>query len=759
MFSTLRLLYFAICGAAAMSLLSAAQKYIMDWSMAVQGFIVPCLFGAITGGVFYIYTVCCNRQKKTEELLAARENQLETVLSSGPIGIGVVVNRVFHEVNDFFCEMTGYSKVELLGSSSRLVYPSDEDYDYVTKYKYSQIKETGSGSVETRFRHKDGTILHIILSSKPLDRNDLSKGVTFTAVNISKRKEAEKSLSRRIVFEHLVSEVASDFLNMSVGEIDTGLTKALGDICKFTGVGRAYIFLMRGKSSVCDNTHEWCAENIEPQIHNLQNIDLKEPKTLLWETICKKKAYYIPDVSSLPDNLPDKEILQAQDIWSVLIEPMFFNDELVGFVGFDSVCEHRQWSDEDIDILSLFSNNLALVLERKKVQEKILAAKLEAERANAAKSEFLANMSHEIRTPLNGIMGMLQLLQMSGLNPQQEENHNFAMESCKRLTSLLSDILDITMIESGHLQIMKTEFDLPEALDSIHALFKPVAVQKNIDLQFNVPNNLPSKLIGDSNRLHQIFNNLIGNALKFTNEGSVLVEAYPLRRSQDGNHKILFSVSDSGIGIEDDKLQSIFNSFTQVDASRARNYEGAGLGLAIVKKLLELMGGGLSLVSEVNVGTTIYFYLDFTEVGEASGSISNSRLSEVNPIRKMNVLVAEDEKVNQLTLKKFVEQQGCIVTVANDGSEVMDILYASHDGFDLIFMDIQMPKMGGLEVTSRIRAGELGESVKEIPIIACTAYAMSGDKEEFLSAGMNDYLAKPTHVDDVKNILVKYSKL
>lgn len=365
MFSVFRFLFAAICGASVLCMLSASQKYLMGWPLVPQSFLVPLIFGAITGCVFYSYTLLLRKNLKAKKILEARDIQLETVLSAAPIGIGVVVDRVFQEVNDFFCEMTGYSREELIGQSSRVVYPSDDDFDGVSKYKYAQIREKGTYSVETRFQRKDGKIIHVILSSKPLDYNDWSKGVSFTALNITKRKEAENLLSRRIVFENLVSKVASDFLNLSVGDIDRGLTEALKKICLFAGVGRAYIFLMRGNTSFCDNTHEWCAKNIEPQIHKLQNLDLRESGSLLWETLCRRESYYIPDVSALPDNLPDKEILQVQDIWSVLIEPMYFNDQLVGFVGFDSVLEHRRWSEEDMDILSLFSKNVALVLERK----------------------------------------------------------------------------------------------------------------------------------------------------------------------------------------------------------------------------------------------------------------------------------------------------------------------------------------------------------------------------------------------------------
>nr|WP_320006518.1 ATP-binding protein [Maridesulfovibrio sp.] len=753
------ILYFAFsafCGAIILCLLSAAQKIYMGWPMMAQAFFVPAVFGAATGCIFYFYTRLCRRQQRRTDMLTARESQLNNVLSAAPIGIGLAADSTFLEVNNYFCEMTGFNRSELVGSSSRIIFPSDNDFESFIESCHAQIQEKGVGVFEVKFRRKDGAIIHVILSAKPLDDADWSKGISFTAVNITKRKEAEASLDRRIVFENLVSNVASGFLNVSGDHLDAGLNSALEAICRFTKVDRAYIFLMRKNSSICDNTHEWCAENIEPQIHNSQNIDLNDPETMLWGKLCVREPYHVPDVSALPDSLPDKEIFESQNIRSILIEPMYLNDRLVGFVGFDSVLTSRSWSKEDIDILSLFSNNIALVMERKEREQAIIAAKMGAEAANIAKSKFLANMSHEVRTPLNGIMGMLQLMEMEGLSPQQKVHYSFAMESCRRLTGLLSDVLDISMVESGHLEIVKGNFDLNEVLDSVYSLFKPVAVHKNLELTIRLAENIPPKLMGDSNRLHQILNNIIGNALKFTEQGSVRVEVSSLRSRTPGQVRVLFSVSDSGLGIADNKLDTIFNSFSQVNTGKGRSYEGAGLGLAIVKKLLTLMGGSLAVASELNKGTEIYFCLDFDLVDENKAE-KKFICENKNSIKKFKVLIAEDEEINLLALRTFLERCDCHVSIAANGLEVLEILSSNVGEFDLIFMDIQMPKMGGLEVTSRIRAGEASAENSDIPIIAFTAYAMAGDKEEFLSAGMDGYLSKPTQIEDVVKILTKYS--
>ncbi len=396
------------------------------------------------------------------------------------------------------------------------------------------------------------------------------------------------------------------------------------------------------------------------------------------------------------------------------------------------------------------------ITSEREYQEGLVKAKEEAEQANHTKSMFLANMSHELRTPLNGIMGMHQLLKTTHLNDEQEEYVSLAINSAKRLTNLLSDILDLTRVEARKLNLVENPFELKETLELAKQLFGPACDQKGISLFFNIHPSLPSKLIGDQIRVQQILNNLIGNAVKFTESGSIRCEAYPLPHKTRDTLRILFSVSDTGIGIEEDRLDQLFEPFTQADEGYKRAYQGAGLGLSIVRQLVKLMGGNVSVASEPGNGTEFHFCLPFKIDESESFAIQHEASSLCHEPCPHSILIAEDEKVNRTALQTILQKAGYKVTSVGNGKEVVDELGKST--FDIILMDIQMPIMDGVEATKAIRSGQAGEKNSTIPIVALTAFAMSGDKENFLNAGMNGYLAKPIEVDELNSVISELLK-
>ncbi|EHJ49063.1 multi-sensor hybrid histidine kinase [Solidesulfovibrio carbinoliphilus subsp. oakridgensis] len=402
---------------------------------------------------------------------------------------------------------------------------------------------------------------------------------------------------------------------------------------------------------------------------------------------------------------------------------------------------------EDIDRRKAIEEQLRLSkddLERAARQATHLARRAEA--ANLAKSAFLANMSHEIRTPLNGLLGMMQLLKTTVLDEEQLEYADMAIRSGGRLTRLLGDILDLSRIEAERMALSLAPFRLADVFAAITETFAPLVREKGLPLACRAAPDVPGVLVGDEMRVRQILFNLTGNAMKFTEAGSVAVEVSSLASPDPGQARLLFTVADTGVGIPDDKIDTVGEPFTQADSSYTRDQQGAGLGLTISRQLTELMGGTLTIESEPGQGTTVYLMLPLglPEAAVLPAAAPAMALSRKSGCR---VLLVEDDAVNRLAASRLLEKQGCEVVLAGNGVEA--VAAAGREAFDCVFMDVQMPVMDGLEATRRIRAAGLAD----LPIVAMTAYAMSRDREKFLAAGMTDYIAKPVEAANLAKAL------
>jgi PAS domain S-box-containing protein len=384
------------------------------------------------------------------------------------------------------------------------------------------------------------------------------------------------------------------------------------------------------------------------------------------------------------------------------------------------------------------------ITELKQTQQRYLEAKEQAENASRAKSEFLANMSHELRTPLNGLMGMLQLLSMGSLEGEEREYVDTALASGRSLLAIIGDVLDFSKLDAGIMDVASEPFDLRETLETVIGNFTIITKDKGLDLELDVAPGVPNVLVGDPGRLRQILFNLIGNALKFTEQGSVRLSVSPLPGTRE-LFRILFVVSDTGIGIPENRLEDIFGAFTQVDGSFARRFQGAGLGLGIVRRLTRLLGGGVSVDSELGKGTSFYVSLPFVRTGPGMRPESSARREHCLINRPLRILVAEDDRVNQILARKMVERLGHEATCVSNGRQALEALRAGK--YDCVLMDVQMPIMDGLSATRAIRQDTDLGAMRIVPILALTAHAMSGHKDKFLAAGMDGYLPKPVDIN------------
>lgn len=676
-------------------------------------------------------------RKRATEALKTSEQKLRMLIYNSPIGVSTTdLQGNFLEVNSVLCQIMGRSEEELLGKHyDEFSHPDDRAKNRELSEKLLK-GEISSFNLEKRFIRKNGTVVDILIRAQ-LIRDEQGKALYQTAVieDVTERKKAEK------IQKVLYNIAQAALIGKTIEELIGIVQLELGTIVDTTNFYVAFYdketdtFSSPYVSDEFDDLKTWpAAKSLSAHV-----MKTKKPLWVKHEDVREMAKAGVIECIGVPSQ-----------VW--MGAPLTVDGETNAVLAVQNYTDEDAYTKQDLEILEFVASQISRSLERKKAEQDLLVALKKANESDRLKSAFLATMSHELRTPLNAIIGFSEFLKEEITAKDVKKFGEIIHSSGLHLLSIVNDLFDITLIESGETVLRKTQTNLNLLFHEVKSIIDKKRERDNkmhIDFNLRFPENekTPEVLI-DSDKVKQILINLLKNAFKFTEAGTVTLGMNIA--SREGQWFVDFYVSDTGIGIDKDKHEIIFDIFRQVEDSNIRTYSGTGIGLAVAKRLTEIMGGKLGVESELGKGSTFYVSIPFEPsfphpMPSEADNQSKEKLDSAGYI-----LVVEDDEPSYFLIKVLLEENGLKVLWANKAEEAIR-LCEENSGISVVLMDIHLPGMNGYQATEKIKALRPG-----LPVVAQTAYATVGDREKALQAGCNDYIAKPIRA---KELLTKIQQL
>ncbi len=673
-----------------------------------------------------------SERKRHEKELELEKAYLEKLISDAPEAIVQCTGQsTIRQINIEFTRLFGFTHEEAIGKDVDILLTrgnSLEEARSVTRY----VSEGHKVFRETLRYHKDGTPINVSILATPVLLNDEHVGVYGIYRDITERKKSEKiqQLTNNISTAVLTSKNLEELLDI--------IWKELSLVVDTTNLFIAFYNKEEHTLSFPFFADEKDKFEKVPADNTITGYVIKTNKPVLLTS---------KDIEILEKAGEVELVGSPSKIW--LGVPLQTSGEVFGVISLQSYDDDEAFTEEDLDVLVFISNQISLAISKLKSEEELREAKQKAEEAAVAKEQFLSTMSHEIRTPLNAVIGMSQLLMSLNPRPDQLDFLTALKFSGENLLSLINDILDLTKLDAGKMDIETVPMDLKKLTSEIISTLNIKAKERNNSIELHSADDVPDEVLGDHMRLGQILNNLIGNAIKFTKNGTITVRI-SVSEIKDSIYKVKISIEDTGIGISKEKQKLIFESFTQEKADTTRKYGGSGLGLAITKRLIDLQEGEIWVESKTNVGSKFICIIPYKIHKKIRRKKAVIQQEKSIDLTGKKILMVEDNEINRLVARKFLESWGIEVTEAENGKVALDFMQ-DHE-FDLVLMDLQMPVMDGYQTTKMIKSMD-GGRLKKLPIIALTASILIDVKDKVAEAGLDDFLIKPFNAPDLNKMI------